>query len=142
MPQKQSSFKSIIWKRHRSQKRRLELFQEQGRGYNQQLIPQLHLECTLQGTKTALWQILYIDTFLSLSLNSFITFFNYLYRQHAIGVSNPVVDAAPLNMAQSNRNMTDVEDSPETLQNIMRVTRDQESVFKVVWICMKLSLQI
>ena len=57
-------------------------------------------------------------------------------------MSNPVVDAAPLNMAQSNRNMTDVEDSPETLQNIMRVTRDQESVFKVVWICMRLSLQI
>ena len=26
----------------------------------------------------------------------------------------------------------EVEDSPETLQNIMRVTRDQESVFKVI----------
>ena len=77
-----------------------------------------------------------------LSLNSVITFFNYSYRQHAIGVSNPVVDAAPLNMAPTNRNMTDVEDSPETLQNIMRVTRDQESVFKVVLICMKLSLEI
>ena len=86
--------------------------------------------------------IIHRYVFLSLSLNSFVTFFNYLYRQHAIGVSNPVVDAAPLNMAQSNRNMTDVEDSPETLQNIMRVTRDQESVFKVVLICMKLSLQI
>ena len=71
-----------------------------------------------------------------------ITFFNYSYRQHAIGVSNPVVDAAPLNMAPTNRNMTDVEDSPETLQNIMRVTRDQESVFKVALIWMKLSLDI
>ena len=57
-------------------------------------------------------------------------------------MSNPVVDAAPLNMAPSNRNMTDVEDSPETLQNIMRVTRDQESVFKVALIWMKLSLNI
>ena len=57
-------------------------------------------------------------------------------------MSNPVVDAAPLNMAPTNRNMTDVEDSPETLQNIMRVTRDQESVFKVALIWMKLSLNI
>ena len=57
-------------------------------------------------------------------------------------MSNPVVDAAPLNTAPTNRNMTDVEDSPETLQNIMRVTRDQESVFKVALIWMKLSLNI
>ena len=57
-------------------------------------------------------------------------------------MSNPVVDAAPLNTAPTNRNMTDVEDSPETLQNIMRVTRDQESVFKVALIWMKLSLDI
>ena len=57
-------------------------------------------------------------------------------------MGNPVVDAAPLNVAPTNRNMTDVEDSPETLQNIMRVTRDQESVFKVALIWMKLSLNI
>ena len=39
--------------------------------------------------------------------------------------------AAPINAAATNQNMTEVEESPETLQNIMRVTRDQESVFKV-----------
>ena len=36
-----------------------------------------------------------------------------------------------MNTAAINQNMTEVEESPETLQNIMRVTRDQESVFKV-----------
>ena len=48
-------------------------------------------------------------------------------RRASIGL----IGAAPINTAAINQNMTEVEESPETLQNIMRVTRDQESVFKV-----------
>ena len=48
-------------------------------------------------------------------------------RRASIGL----IGAAPMNTAAINQNMTEVEESPETLQNIMRVTRDQESVFKV-----------
>ena len=48
-------------------------------------------------------------------------------RRASVGL----MGAAPINAAATNQNMTEVEESPETLQNIMRVTRDQESVFKV-----------
>ena len=48
-------------------------------------------------------------------------------RRASIGL----IGAAPINTAAINQNMTEVEESPETLQNIMRVTRDQESIFKV-----------
>ena len=47
-------------------------------------------------------------------------------RRASIGL----IGAAPMNTAAINQNMTEVEESPETLQNIMRVTRDQESDFK------------
>ena len=47
---------------------------------------------------------------------------------------NPsLLGAAPQNDAATSHHMSDAEESPETLQNIMRVTRDQESVFKVIF---------
>ena len=46
--------------------------------------------------------------------------------------SSSLIGAAALNTAATNQYTTEVEESPETLQNIMRVTRDQESVFKVI----------
>ena len=42
----------------------------------------------------------------------------------------PSIGMNPLNTGPTGQ--YEVEDSPETLQNIMRVTRDQESVFKVI----------
>ena len=54
-------------------------------------------------------------------------------RRASIAVSSSLIGAAPLNADATNHHMTEVEESPETLQNIMRVTRDQESVFKVVY---------
>ena len=53
-------------------------------------------------------------------------------RRASLGMASSLIGAAPLNSAATNQIMTDVEESPETLQNIMRVTRDQESVFKVL----------
>ena len=53
-------------------------------------------------------------------------------RRMSMAVSSSLIGAAPLNAAATNHDMTEVEESSETLQNIMRVTRDQESVFKVL----------
>ena len=47
-------------------------------------------------------------------------------RRASIGL----IGAAAINTAAINQNMTDVEESPETLQNIMRVSRDLESVLR------------
>ena len=53
------------------------------------------------------------------------------FRRASIAVNPSLLGAASSNAAATNSQMADMEESPETLQNIMRVTRDQESVFKV-----------
>ena len=53
-------------------------------------------------------------------------------RRASVAVNTSLIGAAPLNSAATNHHMTEVEESTETLHNIMQVTRDQESVFKVM----------
>lgn len=52
-------------------------------------------------------------------------------RRASVSIASSIIGADPVTAA--NQHMTEVEESPETLQNIMRVTRDQESVFKVIY---------